>query len=178
MLWDIRGYQRRYIKYHGKYCQWHSGENIDGTSSIFWHLVRNLSRTNVLLDYLKSVLYCWVDMVCPVALTFATLKLFLELFLLLTIWYLWVHIHVHREVIKRVIQTYWRKELHVKIKCLITIIMFSKKIHLCYFILFRICKRSPSLFFQRKTWSCRQLRQKAQGQAVSHSRSQISSKIF
>lgn len=79
-------------------------------------------------------------MVCPVALTFATLKLFLKLFLLLVIWYLCVHIHVHREVIKRVIQTYWIKGLHVKIKRLTTIIMFSKKkIHLCYFILFRIC---------------------------------------
>lgn len=127
MLRDIRGYQRRYIKYHGKYCQWHSGENINGTLSIFWHLVCNLSWPNVLLDYLKSVLYCWVDMACPVALTFATLKLFLKLFLLLVIWYLCVHIHVHRDVIKRAIQTYWIKGLHVKIKCLTTVIMFSKK---------------------------------------------------
>lgn len=31
-------------------------------------------------------------MVCPVALTFATLKLFLELFLLLVIWFTYMYI--------------------------------------------------------------------------------------
>lgn len=89
-------------------------------------------------------------MACPLALTFATLKLFLKLFLLLVIWYLCVHIHVHREVIKRVIQTYWIKGFHVKIKCLTTIIMFSKKnTPLLFYSLQNMLEKSFILFLEK-----------------------------
>lgn len=43
-----------------------------------------------------------------------------------------VHIYVNRGVIKRIIHTYWIKGLYVKIKCLTTIVMFSKK---CTFVI-------------------------------------------